>query len=532
MKTMARTMFVISLGLTVNLAPAAQGEMEPARPPNIILLMADDMGYGDVGAYNAASKIPTPNIDQLARQGIRFTDAHSSAPICIPSRYSLVTGQYLWRTGNSHSRNYFQPPLIEYGRMTIASMLQDHGYTTGAIGKWQLGLNIRLLDGEVARWERNEPPPAGIDWTAPVEGGPIDYGFDYYFGAPSSVNKMRAFVEDRHYIGTPVRSPDGYSVPGWIQSLQETIQLKKALEFISHHHRDNQDNSTEEPFFLYYASARPHAPWTPAEYLNGHPVRGVSEDGNHGDEVVEFDVIVGEIWQEIQTLGLADETLIVVTSDNGPDRNASSSTAHDPRGGLRGSKQDLWEGGHRVPFIVHWGDGNGGGAFIPPGSVSDQVIGLHDLMATVADLIGMDLPPDAAEDSESILATVLGEQLDGPARNPLVHQSASGRFAVRDSEWKLILADDPTTESIEEGQLYNLVRDLLETNNVLTQRPDVVARLSGTLDYYELKGASTSRLVGVVPAPGALQGGAVVLLYLVVVRGGVFIARRKRMHLA
>ncbi len=512
-------------------AGAAAQQHSTTTRPNIVFLMADDMGYGDVGAYNSASKIPTPNLDRLAAGGIRFTDAHSSSPSCTPTRYTIMTGRYNWRAGHVGNANYFDAPLIDSGRMTVASMLQAQGYATAAIGKWHVGLNVRRLDGTFVRSRRGQLPDVNeVDWAAPVGGSPVEYGFDYYFGEGGSGSLgPQVFLENRNYTATPVLTNRGIRAPGWNESLQESIQLDKALEYIDDHQSANEASGTQSPFFMYYASGSPHVPWTPGP-IDGVPFSGASNAGRRGNEVAQFDAIVGQLVDKLEDLGIADDTLIIVTSDNGPHLNGDgtgNTFGHASAGDLRGKKLDLWEGGHRVPFIARWGDGTMDGSVIPPGLVSDEVVGLQDLMATVADLIGAELPTDAAEDSESILAALLGEQLDGPVRNPLIHQAGNGTFAVRDGEWKLILADDPATPLVELGQLYNLAEDLLETNNLYEQRLDVVARLTGTLHQYHQLGASARRLVG-VPAPGALEGGIGVLLCIMLARG---VASHRRVSL-
>ena len=306
-------------GITA-LAVAAMGPQAIAQAqrrttaPNIVFLMADDMGYGDLGVYNPASKIPTPNMDRLASAGIRFSDAHSSAARCTPSRYGILTGRYASRTGRLGNLG-LADPLIEPGRMTIASMLQARGYRTAAIGKWHLGLNLRAENnGRFVRAARGEVP-ANVDWSAPVEGGPLDYGFDYYFGNPG-VARIHAFVENRHFDQVPRLNAAGTQLiaPGWSHNNAETTQLNKALAFITQHHAMNQNQSEDDPFFLYLASSAPHLPYNPPGQMNGVPVRGVSDAGKRGDEVVQVDVILGQLLQKLEALGLADDTLFVVTS--------------------------------------------------------------------------------------------------------------------------------------------------------------------------------------------------------------------------
>jgi arylsulfatase A-like enzyme len=394
-------------------------------------------------------------------------------------------------------------------------MLRTHGYRTAAIGKWHLGLNVRNLDGEFVRATPGEILDS-VDWTAPVEGGPLDYGFDYYYGDPGGP-QVKAFVENRHYDMTPISKRGGkvFKSPNWNVRSQDVTHLNKSLEFIEDHHTANQINGDETPFFLYFAAVSPHEPAQPPVTVNGVPVQGVSSAGQRGDEVLAFDVMLGQIWDKLDELGITDNTLIIATSDNGPLIGNDEQYDHMSTGGLRGKKWNLWEGGHRVPFIARWGDGTHEGSMIPPGLVSDEIIGLHDLMATAADLVGATLPSDAAEDSESILPALFGEQFDGTIRSPIIHQKADKNrtFAVRDKEWKLILGDDQSTRLVETGQLYNLVDDLLETNNLYYQRSDVVTHLTGILTHYQRTGRSARRFA-TAPAPTAVEAGLVLLSLL------------------
>ena len=293
----------------------------------------------------------------------------------------------------------------------------------------------------------------------------------------------------------------------------------------------NTMSESDVPFFLYYSPTTPHVPWTPGTEINGVPTGGVSSAGPRGDEVVQFDAIVGHLIAKLRSLGIMDNTLLIVTSDNGPHLNGDPSGntfGHDSTGGLRGRKLDVWEGGHRVPFIAHWGGGTPDGFVIPPGLVSDEVIGLQDLMATVADLTHFELPTDAAEDSESILSELLGDKSDGRIRNALLHQAERGRggYAVRDGEWKLILQHTPQHIGLFATGLYNIVDDPTETTNIISQHPQIVTRMVGIVGQYREMGASARRLIG-IPTPNAAEGG-VVLLSMGAIHVGVFLVRQHR----
>ena len=286
--------------------------------PNIIFMMADDMGYGDVGAYNTDSKIPTPNMDRLAQEGMRFTDAHAPAALCTPSRYGVLTGRYAWRGRlKSGTVDEFAKPLIEPGRITIASMLRDQDYATAAYGKWHLGVNVPKLDGNY--FLRPGDSWTEGDWSSQISGGPIEYGFDHYFGKLG----IRAHVIDDRYQGTPeLRScPDLhciYQVPGWDKNQKETAWLDDAMAFMAAQHNKNQATDSDQPFFMYFASNQPHTPYTIPDQIHGVPVAGVSDAGPRGDEVVHFDVLLGHLLNKLDELDIAEQTLVIVTSDNGP----------------------------------------------------------------------------------------------------------------------------------------------------------------------------------------------------------------------
>ena len=454
------------------------------RPPNIILLLADDLGNGDLRAYDPESVIPTPNVDRLAEEGIRFTDAHSPSSVCTPTRYGILTGRYAWRTRlQRHVLKFFDPPLIEPDRLTLPGMLRRRGYTTAAIGKWQLGLSVPTTDGRgFARMDGLYMPP-DPDFMAPIQGGPLDYGFDTYFGAQH--HRIQAFGRDRRFLSTPIRKRAGmrYFSPGWDESQKGPIQLAEAVEWIERVHAEDANR----PFFLYFASQAPHTPYSPAVSIAGIPVAGTSGAGPRGDLVVELDVTLGRLVRCLDDLGIAGNTLIILTSDNGPEV-VGETYGHDPTGGWRGGKGSLWEGGHRIPFIARWGDGTEAGSVIPPHSASRQLIGLQDLMATAADLVGEPLPPNAAEDSESFLPALLGRQGAEPNRRHIVHHSKKGHFAIRRGDWKLICG-----RARAGAQLYNLAEDPREANDLFRDHPEIVARLTALLDRDRRVGRSARR---------------------------------------
>ena len=450
-----------------------------SRPPNIILILADDMGYGDPGCYNPNSKIPTPHIDRIAREGIRLTDAHSPSAVCTPTRYGVLTGRYAWRTRLKKGVLWgYSTNLIDTSRATIASVLQDRGYYTGGVGKWHLGLG----EGD------------STDYSQPLSPGPFDHGFDYYYGIPASLD-MQPYVyfENERVVEMPTSYVDasahrrqeggGFWRAGPIAPSFEHIDVlpvlaEKAAEFI-----DERAVETNTPFFLYMPLSAPHTPWLPtAEF------KDKSGAGYYGDFATQVDWAIGQVLEALDRNDLTEETLILFTSDNGahwyPDD--IDRFGHRANGHLRGQKADIWEGGHRVPFVARWP------GHIPAGAVSDETTTHTDLIATLAALAGTTLPEGSAEDSYNILPVLLGEALENSVRDITIHHSLDGMFAVRAGDWKLIegLGSGGFTQPARiepqagepAGQLFNLAEDPSEQNNLYLERPDVVTRLQKILD--------------------------------------------------
>jgi arylsulfatase A-like enzyme len=459
--------------------------------PNIVFVMADDMGYGDLGCYGA-TKIQTPSVDRLAREGIRFTDAHSSSAVCTPSRYSVLTGRYCWR---SRLKKWvlwgFEPPLIEHQRLTVASMLKRHGYATAAMGKWHLGLGWTTTDGQ-------DPLPDGtnVDYTVPIVGGPTELGFDTCFCITGSLDMAPyCFVEDDHTVGIPSVEKDPYNpqqrpglmVPGWRDDQVDVVFAQKAVEFIDRHAVEHPDR----PFFLYLTPSAPHRPCVPPDSM-----AGCSQAGPRGDMVALVDWMVGQIDQALERRGLTENTLVIVTSDNGArlTNYDGRDYGHKSCGDLRGQKADIWDGGHREPFVARWP------GRIRPGTTSGEVVCLADLLATCADILGIDLPESAGQDSYSLLPALLGKVEDAPTREAVVHHSGDGMYSVRRGKWKLVLGrgsggfsepkhiDPAPGEPL--GQLYDMERDYTETTNLWQQRPDIVRELTALLERYQQQGYS------------------------------------------
>ncbi len=494
---------------------------DDGRLPNIIYILADDLGYGDVACNNPKSKIPTPHADRLAAEGMRFTDAHTPSAVCTPTRYGILTGRYCWRTRLKYRvLDGFDPPLIEPDRTTVPSLLRKHGYHTACVGKWHLGMMWTDQDGQPlpsVPLDRKQPPRPGyeVDFTRPITGGPNAVGFDYYFGISASLNMPPfCYLENHRPVHLPtVKQPkiatDYISVDEGLRSPDFAIRgvmprlTGKAVEFIETQAREHAD----EPFFLYAPLTSPHLPVVPNDEY-----RGLSQAGEYGDFVVETDAFVGAVLETLDRTGLTDNTLVIFTSDNGglyhwwkaeetddlkhyqPSRRGQEMKdfGHQGNAHLRGTKADIWDGGHRVPFIVRWPGKT------PAGAVSHELIELTDLLATCAAIVGQDLPEDAGEDSRNALPALLAERAEKPVRDYAVHHSLWGVFAIRQGPWKMIPHRgsggftrprdiDPEKEGGPAGQLYNLAKDPSETVNLWEKRPEVVARLEKLLT--EVRGA-------------------------------------------
>ncbi|HIJ67707.1 MAG TPA: arylsulfatase [Planctomycetes bacterium] len=483
-------------------ALAVQGCAETSRRfagrssdyPNIIFIMADDMGYGDVTCYNPDSLTPTPNMDRIAADGIRFTDAHSPSSLCSPTRYGVLTGRYGWRTRLKRGALVgFNPPLIEPGRTTVAKFLKWHGYETACIGKWHVGFNWQVKPGEkVDFWKPLDWPvdyitevSKKIDYSKPITEGPTTHGFDYFFGTAGcpTCDPPYCFIENDRTVGIPSVMPGedvpgdpGLMVPGWKHQDVDTVFVDKAVEFIKQH----KSKRPSEPFFLYLPLSAPHEPHLPPDFI-----KGKSSEGPRGDMVAWVDWSVGQILDTLDKMNLTDNTLLIVTSDNGP---LQGEKGHKSAGDFRGFKASIWEGGHRVPFIARWP------GKIKPASTSNEVICLTDLMATCGAIVQTPIPPDAGEDSYNILPALLGEKLDKPLRQATVHHSGGGVFAVRRGKFKVIFETPGSgierPQPLSEGQLYDMEKDPYEKRNLWGRHTDVIQSLSDLLLEYIRLGRS------------------------------------------
>jgi len=488
--------------------------------PNIIFILADDLGYGDLSCLNEESKISTPNLDKLASEGITFTDSHSGAAVCTPTRYGILTGRYSWRTELKNGVLWpWDEPLVEADRLTVGKLLKQHGYTTACIGKWHLGWEWNTKDSssindDVAMGDlsnaRNKRDQFGslVDFSKPIENGPVTRGFDYYFGDDVPNFPPYCFIENDHTIGIPnLSKPKGMfghagpMIEGWkLDTVMPTL-TRRAVDYIKNKEAIFK-RKDDAPFFLYFTLTAPHTPIAPTKEF-----KGKSQAGAYGDYVQQIDWTVGQIVKALEEKGLTENTLLIFTSDNGsPGRdgtNMSGATrsvtkyGHDPSWHFRGMKADVWEGGHHVPFIARWPQ------HIKPGSKSDETICHTDLIATAAAIVGQELPATDGEDSYNILPALKGEKYDKPIREATVHHSGAGQFAIRQGKWKLIIGggsggwtaprrdDDAIKSGLPLIQLYDLSNDIGEQNNLQDKHPEIVKELTDLLEKYKTEGRST-----------------------------------------
>lgn len=433
------------------------------KKPNIIFILADDMGYGDVSSFNENSKIRTPNIDKMASQGVMFTDAHTSSSVSSPTRYGILTGRYNWRSVLKQGvLSGYSKALIAPERQTVAGFLKENGYKTAALGKWHLGWD----------WSNVEAGNDSVDFSQKIKNGPTSRGFDYYYGFSGSLDMPPyVWVENDKPTMVPTKTTvDKDSQTWWREGLtsddfthEQVLPdiTKKTVQFI------NENSNREEPFFIYMPLSAPHTPILPTEQFRGKS----GLDNPYGDFVLMVDWVVEEIMKTLDEQGIAENTVLIFTTDNGCSPQADfkqlATKDHSPSYHFRGSKADIYEGGHRVPFVVRWP------SKVKPGK-TDQILCTTDLFATVADIIGEELSDDIAEDSYSFLPAMKVNSVSKP-RESIVHHSINGSFAYRKGDWKVCFcpgsggwsAPRPKSEGIEnlpDVQLYNLKNDVGETN--------------------------------------------------------------------
>ena len=487
-------------------------QVEPSRP-NIVIIYADDMGYGDLACQNPNSKIPTPNLDKLASEGMRFTDAHSSSGICSPSRFALLTGTYHWRRQHGIV-GPFGKPFFKDTDITLPQLLKTNGYTTACIGKWHLGWNWSFKNppsGEVMQWGkmRKVYHPDDIDWTQPITGGPLDRGFDHYFGDGTINFPPYGWIENDRLTETPTEVMEindigfdtkegswefrpGPKVKDWNPYEVLPTLTQKVVEWI------NQRNK-QKPFFLYFALPSPHAPIIPNDEFDSK-----SQAGAYGDFMVQTDWVAGQVINAIKEKGLEDNTLIIFSSDNGTESYAwerAENFNHFSMGNFRGLKRDVWEGGHRVPFIVKWP------GQVQANAVSNEVISQVDIMATLASITGIDLPENAAPDSYDFTNVFKGEPYSSPIREATVHNTYKTIWGLRKGDWLYI--NDSTgghrslPESFKEitgykdfeteGLLFNMKNDSEQRVNLYEKYPEKIAEMDSLIQVYRKEDKSVSR---------------------------------------
>lgn len=462
------------------------------RKPNLIYILADDMGFGDVSVLNENAAFKTPAFDEICKNGMAFTDAHASSAVCTPSRYSILTGRYNWRSRlKQHVLGGYSSPLIEKGRLTLPEMLRQSGYRTAMVGKWHLGMQF----GGAYEEEPDFATSEGVDYAAPIEDGPLQHGFDYYYGISASLDMPPyVYIENDHFTSMPCKNTQGSGKGFWRNGPtaedfihEEVLQTltDKALDVISDMHT--------EPFFLYFPLTAPHTPILPTGKF-----RGASHTNEYGDFVLMCDDVVGQIRSRLRLLGIEKDTILIYTSDNGCSPEADfkelEKYGHNPSYIFRGHKADIYEGGHRVPLLVEW-----------PGTISqnaicEETVCLTDIMATMAEMLEVDLPDEAAVDSISNLP-LWKKPADGPVREYTVHQSIDGSLAIRNKRYKLEMCPGSggwsypkpgeETEDMPRWQLYDMQEDVEEQKNIIEEQPAIAQKLREKLLEIVRMGRST-----------------------------------------
>lgn len=472
------------------------------KKPNIIYILADDMGYGDVSALNENAGFKTPNFDSIYENGVAFCDAHSSSAVCTPSRYSILTGRYNWRSKLKYNvLSGYSNHLIEQGRTTVASMLQKNGYKTYAVGKWHLGMDFAkkpddnieqfFLGPENVFTHLND----GIDYSKKIECSPNTNGFDYSFVMPSSLDiPPYVYVENDHVTAIPDHIEScvgrastfrtGPTAPDFVHEDALDVFTEKALEVL--------DKQNDDPFFLYFPLTAPHTPIMPSA-----PYQGASKTNDYGDFVVQCDAIVGKIIAKLKEKGIYENTMLVFTSDNGCSPTAKydelAKFGHNPSYIFRGKKADIHEGGHRIPLLVQLPDS------LPKGKKCNETVCLTDFIATVADIIGVEFKDEEAVDSVSNLPLLLNPEGDA-VREYTVHQSCDGSLAIRKGKYKLALCPatggwrpmEGVTDETPKYQLFDLENDICETTNIINEEPKVYEELKEIIANCVLSGRSTT----------------------------------------
>ncbi len=488
-----------------------------AKQPNVLILYADDLGFGDLGCYNNKSRIPTPNLDRLASESLRFTDGHSSSGICTPSRFAMLTGRHHWRDFHGIV-NAFGGSVFKPERLTLPEMLKEKGYKTAAIGKWHLGWNwdairnkeVRAITVQEGRRKKQQLGPEAFDWTKAIPNGPLNHGFDYYFGDTVINFPPYCWIENDKVVKAPDtlmqtgkwkkikeggwECRPGPMVTGWDPYENIPTTTKKGVDYIK------EAAKAEEPFFLYFAYPAPHAPIIPNDEFDGK-----SKAGPYGDFVYETDHSIGQLLQALKDSGQAENTIVIFSADNGPEHYAYARDAkfdHWSAHPFRGLKRDSYEGGHHVPFLVKYP------GVTMAGTVNDALVSQIDIMATLASVVGYDLPDkNAAEDSHDLLPLLKGQVKS--IRTSHIHNTFDHTWAFREGDWVLVTGksghhsrvtkewlkkhDYPKTES-KQPRLFNLREDIGQRNDLAAKHPEKVKAMEASLARIREQGYSAPRL--------------------------------------
>lgn len=488
-----------------------------AKQPNVLILYADDLGFGDLGCYNKKSRIPTPNLDRLASESVRFTDGHSSSGICTPSRFAMLTGRHHWRDFHGIV-NAFGGSVFKPERLTLPEMLKEKGYKTAAIGKWHLGWNwdairnkeVTAITVQEGRRKKQQLGPEAFDWTKSIPNGPLDHGFDYYFGDTVINFPPYCWIENDKVVKAPDtlmqtgkwkkikeggwECRPGPMVTGWDPYENIPTTTKKGVDYIK------EAAKAEEPFFLYFAYPAPHAPIIPNDEFDGK-----SKAGPYGDFVYETDHSIGQLLQALKDSGQAENTIVIFSADNGPEHYAYTRDAkfdHWSAHPFRGLKRDAYEGGHHVPFMVKYP------GVTMAGTVNDALVSQIDIMATLASVVGYDLPDkNAAEDSHDLLPLLKGQVKS--IRTSHIHNTFDHTWAFREGDWVLVTGksghhsrvtkewlkkhDYPKTES-KQPRLFNLREDIGQRNDLAAKHPEKVKAMEASLARIREQGYSAPRL--------------------------------------
>lgn len=460
--------------LLMGLIPSVAVQAERDKP-NIVYILADDQGWGDAQCYNPTSPMPTPGIDRIAREGLRFTDAHSASSVCTPTRYALLTGRYAWRTRLQKSvlsgkGGKGDPPLIAKDTLTVGGLLQKQGYRTAAIGKWHLGFQYELAEGTKMTTRKELGGTRSVPVGTKIIGGPTTRGFDLFLGFHHA-REMATWMKN--------------------EQVTENIHVRDMLPRITQASVDYLEERAKKkdgPFFLYVPLSSPHTPIVPIA-----PWKGKSGINAHVDFTMQTDDTVVRVLDALDRTGLKENTIVVFTTDNGTSPagkiDEMRKKGHDPLAGLRGHKADIWEGGHRVPFVVRWP------GVIKPGAVTDEPICQTSLMATLAEMFGVTLKDGEGVDSFSILSVLRSEKINQPTHPTIVHHSSQGKFAIRIGQWKYIAAKNSGGWSKggdgKPFQLYDMKTDWAETTNLIDDQPQIANRLREALEKLIADGRST-----------------------------------------